>query len=109
MRVSLIAAIGIAFFALMPLTISVPVTPDKNPTAIGSTVVQGIFLHLRNTNWGKQITFRAVWVHYRTHWLGTWSKGVLHGLQLVTLDRKFVGVLRNHIVWARFDGPMTIE
>jgi hypothetical protein len=109
MRVLLLAAIGITFFALMPLTISIPIAPDNSPTAIGSTVVVGIFLHLRNANWGKQVQFRAIWIHYRTHWMTTWSMGVLHGLQLVTLNRNFFGILRNHLVWAKFDGQINIQ
>jgi len=109
MRIALIAAFGIAIFAIMPLSMSIPVTPQKEPNAIGATYIIGVFLHLRNTDWGKKITFRAIWVHYRTHWMTTWSRGVLHGLQLVTLDRKFLGVLRNHFVCAKFDGPIQIE
>jgi hypothetical protein len=108
MRISLIAAIGITVFAIMPLSMSIPVTPSKESSAIGATFVVGIFLHLRNTDWGKKITFRAVWVHYRSHWMTSWTRGVLHGLQLVTLERHFFGVLRNHVCIAKFDGPIEI-
>ena len=109
MRVSLIIALGIACFAIMPLSMTIPVTPTKESSALGATFVVGFFLHLRHVDLGKKIQFRAVWVRYHSHWLGTWSRGVLHGLQQVTLDNHYFGLLKSHFAIAKFDGPITFQ
>ena len=108
MRVVYPIALGIVLFALMPVSLSVPVTPEKSPTAIGSTVVRGIILHLRSVDMGHNLQFRAVYVHYRTHWMTTYSSGVLRGFQLVTMRNDYYGLVRNHYLFARFDGTLSI-
>jgi hypothetical protein len=101
-------ALGIALFALIPLTVAIPVPPEKETTSLGSTMVRGIILHLRSVNMGHDLTFRAVWVHYRTHYFSQQSDGVLHGFQLVTMKNDYYGLVRNHFIWARFDGTINI-
>jgi len=111
MRATFLIAVSIALFSLMPLSIAFPIVQkqERQPTDIGSTVIWGVITRPRYINAGHEVCFRAIYVHYRTHWLGTYQKGVLHALQLVTVQNDFNGFLRHHLVWARFDGTINVS
>jgi hypothetical protein len=108
MRILYPIVLGIVLFALMPVSLSVPITQEKNPTAIGSTFIRGFIFHLRSVDLGHSLQFRCLYVHYRTHWMTTYSSGVLHGFQQVTIRNDYLGLVRNHYLFAKFDGKLDI-
>lgn len=100
-------ALAVAVFALMPVCLSVPLQ-EKQTTSLGSTMIRGVILHLRSINMGHELQFRALFVHYRTHYMGQESDGVLHGLQRITMKNDYYGLVRNHYIFAHFDGTIVI-
>lgn len=106
MRIRYLPALALVFFSIMPLSMAFQVAPDheKQTTDIGSTMLWGIITHPRYINSGHELTFRAIFLHYRSHWMGTYQTGTLHMLQKVIVQNDFKGFVRNHLVCARFDG-----
>jgi hypothetical protein len=111
MKKMVILVVCMLFFTALPLTIGMTIGPkptDDTSTDIGSTFVRGIITKPRLINLGNDITFRAIFVHYRTHGLGENQKGVLRGFQKITLANNFNGIMNDHFVFAKFDGTMKL-
>jgi hypothetical protein len=79
---------------------------DTNTANIGWTFLRGIITKPRFINGGNDVTFFAIYVHYRTHGIGINERGVYRGLQSITLSNDFIGMLKHHYVFAKFDGTM---
>jgi hypothetical protein len=100
----------------MLVLVTIPITTamkidqkqDTKTTAIGWTFIRGIITKPQLINLGNDVTFRAIYVHYRTHGIGIDQHGVYRGLQSITLKNDYIGMMRNHYVFARFAGTMEI-
>jgi hypothetical protein len=106
----LTAIMIVCMFILITIPVTVAMRIDLEPEPktgdVGWTFLRGIITKPQLKNGGNDVTFRALFVHYRTHWMGTTQWGVLHGFQKITLPNDYLGVMRNHYVFAKFDGRL---
>ena len=58
---------------------------------VGKTFIRGIITKPRIINGGRDITFRAIYVHYISFDARETQRGVLRGFQKITLKNDFVG------------------
>ena len=83
-------------------------TNDPQTSDMGFTFIRGIITKPKLVDGGHSIEFRCIWVHYTTHGVGERQTGTLHMLQKLTLDNKFTGLIRSHMIFARFNGELDI-
>ena len=76
---------------------------EKEPTANEWTYLQGIITRPKYVNGGHYVTFRAIFVHYTTHWYGNTRTGFLHHSDTILLPRFHLGYLGIHLVYAKFN------
>ena len=103
--------ICIMMLATIPLAAGIAANSepeDPEPTAIGRTFIRGIITKPSLTNGGSDITFRCMYVHYRTRGIGESQTGVLRLFQKITLENDFIGHVGNHWVFAIFDGQLDV-
>jgi hypothetical protein len=67
-------------------------TQDPQTSAIGGTFIRGIVLGYHEINLGHDVSFRCLWVHYRTHDLAHQQSGFFHMFQKLTLDNTHVAM-----------------
>ncbi len=98
--------------ATIPMVAAVDIKANQpsegEPTAIGSTFIRGFITRPRLVNGGKDIQFRAIYVHYRTRSIGEIQTGTLKLLQKLVLENDFIGFVGKHYVFAIFDGSLDI-
>jgi hypothetical protein len=105
-KLKIFIIVGMLLLITLPVTIGTRIEPEPNTGDVGWTFLRGIITKPQLKNGGNDVTFRAICVHYRTHWMGTTQWGVLHGFQKITLPNEYLGVMRNHYVFAKFDGRL---
>jgi hypothetical protein len=102
---------------IMLLVLLIPITtgmstnqkPETKPVDLGWTFVRGIITKPSLFNGGNDVSFRAIYVHYKTHAFGVTQKGVMHAFQLIILPNEYLGIMNNHYVFAKFNGRMQIQ
>ena len=104
-------AISMLLLMLIPITsgMSTNQKPETKPLGVNWAFVRGIITRPDYFNGGNSVTFRAIYVHYKTHGFGISKEGVLHGLQKIVLPNDYIGILNHHNVFAKFNGRMEIQ
>jgi len=107
-KIFVYVAVSMLLLLLVPITVGMNTSqqPDKKPMDLGWTFLKGIITRPNLIHGGNDVTFRAIYVHYKTHGFGVTQKGVLRGLQLITLPNDYLGMMNNHMVFAKFNGRM---
>jgi hypothetical protein len=100
--------ISMLLLLLVPITtgMSSNQKPETKPIDLGWTFVRGIITKPNLFNGGNDVSFRAIYVHYKTHGFGINQKGMLRGFQQITLPNDYIGIMNNHFVFAKFNGRM---
>jgi hypothetical protein len=100
--------VGMFLLLLIPMTVGMNTyqKPETKPIDLGWTFLRGIITKPNLFHGGNDVSFRAIYVHYKTHGFGVSQKGVLRGLQLITLPNDYIGIMNNHYVFAKFNGRM---
>ncbi len=76
---------------------------EEKPAANEWTYLQGIITRPSYVNGNQYVTFRAIFVHYTTHWYGNTRTGFLHHSDTILLPRFHLGYLGRHLVIAKFN------
>jgi len=82
--------------------------PVSNSEDIGSTFLRGFITKPRIINGGRDITFRAIRLHYNSLCLTERNTGVFPVFEKVVLPNDYNGFIGNHYVFVRFDGKLDI-
>jgi hypothetical protein len=107
----IVVAIIFSFFILslpsMTAGMTVPKKSETKPVDLGWTFIRGIITRPKLINGGNDVVFHAIFVHYKTHWVGVTRRGFLHNFQSISLPNDYLGIMRNHYVFAKFYGKMS--
>jgi len=76
---------------------------EEKPVVNEWTYLQGIITKPSYVNGDQYVTFRVIFVHYKTHWYGNTRTGFLHRSDTILLPRFHFGYLGNHLVFAKFN------
>ncbi|PNX46362.1 MAG: hypothetical protein BV459_06530 [Thermoplasmata archaeon M11B2D] len=107
MKKIVICGVFILFLLLSPRLAcggNVYLEPEEKPITNQWTILIGIITKPKLVNGDLYVTFRALFVHYKTHWYGNTRTGFLHGIdEVILLPRFHYGILANHFVCAKFN------
>jgi len=108
-KIVVVAVVSLLIVLLPALSAGINVSQksEGKPSDIGWTWIRGIITRPSLVNAGNYVEFHAIFVHYKTHWVGVTQSGFLHLLQSIKLPNDFVGIMTNHYVFAKFDGRLT--
>lgn|GEM_PF-1411451 len=107
MKKIVVHSVFFLFLLLLPqLTTggAVCLEPEEKPLMNEWTILIGLITKPKLVNNNMYVTFRALFVHYKTHWYGNIRTGFLHGFdEVILLPRFHYGILANHFVCAKFN------
>jgi len=90
---------------LPPITVGLAIhqKSEGEPVVNEWTYLQGIITKPSYVNGDRYVTFRAIFVHYSTHWYGNVRTGFFHHSDVILLPRFHFGYLGSHLVFAKFN------
>jgi len=95
---------------MIPVAAGATADTSNNPeqNKIGFTYVVGIITQPMRENNGALMSFRCIFVNYRTVGITQAQTGFLWGWQRLVVDSNFHGIIGNHVIAARFPGLLPI-